>query len=170
MRCLVDIDPTIGGSRTIIYNILNFEEYVLNLCSKVNEKVRAFSRRWYYIDNKQTSILCNTNYCTLIRMLSSKTVSNEINRTHKRPLRVLHKDDNLLFDVRLKRHKNPYQEPSKTNIRGIQSSEIFKPIIPLGFFKNYIAAFDFEPEILPLQKTCIIGMARIVRKILDIID
>ena len=126
MRCLVDIDPTIGGSRTIIYNILNFEEYVLNLCSKVNEKVRAFSRRWYYIDNKQTSILCNTNYCTLIRMLSSKTVSNEINRTHKRPLRVLHKDDNLLFDVRLKRHKNPYQEPSKLIL------EVFKALKSLN--------------------------------------
>ena len=35
-------------------------------------------------------------------------------------------------------------------------------------FKNYIAALDFEPGIQPLQKACLIGTARIVRKVLDI--
>ena len=37
-------------------------------------------------------------------------------------------------------------------------------------FKNYIAALDFEPGIQPSQKACLIGTARMVRKILDIRD
>ena len=37
-------------------------------------------------------------------------------------------------------------------------------------FKNYIAALDFEPGIQPLQKACLLGTAKIVRKVLDIRD
>ena len=35
-------------------------------------------------------------------------------------------------------------------------------------FKNYIAALEFDPGVQPLQKACLIGTARIVRKVLDI--
>ena len=35
-------------------------------------------------------------------------------------------------------------------------------------FKSYIAALDFDPGVQPLQKACLIGTARIVRKVLDI--
>ena len=37
-------------------------------------------------------------------------------------------------------------------------------------FKNYTATLDFEPGIQQLQKACIIGTFRIVRKVLDIRD
>ena len=83
---------------------LNFDNHILELCSKVNKKVSAFSRIRTYRDNKQANILCKTtvlanfNYCPLIWMLSSKAANKEINRTHKRALRVLHKNNNLSFD------------------------------------------------------------------------
>ena len=83
---------------------LNFDNHSQELCSKVNKKVSAFSRIRNYLDNKQANILCKTtvlanfNYCPLISMFSSKAASNEINRTHKRALRVLHKNNNLSFD------------------------------------------------------------------------
>ena len=63
----------------------------------------AFSRIRNCLDNNQADILCKTtvlenfNYCPLIWMLSSKAANKEINRTHKRALRILHKDNNLSF-------------------------------------------------------------------------
>ena len=35
-------------------------------------------------------------------------------------------------------------------------------------FKSYIASLDFDPGVQPLQKACLIGTARILRKVLDI--
>ena len=39
---------------------LNFDKHILELCSKVNQKVSAFSRIRNYLDNNQTNILCET--------------------------------------------------------------------------------------------------------------
>ena len=83
---------------------LNSDKHILELCGKVNNKVSAFSRVRNYLDNNQADILCKTtvlanfNYSPIIWMLSSKAVNKEINRTHKRALRALHKDNNLSFD------------------------------------------------------------------------
>ena len=83
---------------------LNFDNHILELCSKVNKKMSAFSRIRNYLDNKQANILCKTtvlanfNYCPLIWMFSFKAANNEINRKHKRALRVLHKNNNSSFD------------------------------------------------------------------------
>ena len=49
------------------------------------------------------TVLENFNYCPLIWMFSSKAANKEINRTHKRALRVLHKDIYVSFDTCLQR-------------------------------------------------------------------
>ena len=48
-------------------------------------------------------MLANFNNCPLIWVFSSKAAHKEINRTHKRALRVLHKDNNASFDMCLQR-------------------------------------------------------------------
>ena len=64
----------------------------------------AFSKIRNYLDNNHSDILCkntvlaNFNYCPLIWMLSSIAANKEMNRTYKRALRGMHKDNNLSFD------------------------------------------------------------------------
>ena len=66
---------------------LKCDKHIIELCSKVNKKARAFSRVRNYLVIKHGDILCKTtvlanfNYCPLIWMLSSKNTKNEINRT-----------------------------------------------------------------------------------------
>ena len=67
---------------------LRFDKYILELCCKVNKKVSALFRIRNYLDNNQANILCET---TVLANLN-------YNRTHKRALWVLHKDNNLTFD------------------------------------------------------------------------
>ena len=87
------------------------------------------------------------------------------------------------FDTRVKQkeeEKLEHYNDLKYQILKMRKDEVKRvAIIPvvigaLGVvsknFKNYIAALDFEPGVQPLQKTCIIGTARIVRKVLDIRD
>ena len=100
---------------------LNFDKHILELCGKVNRKVSAFSRLRNYLDNTQARLLCNTtvlanfNYCPLIWMFSSKAANKEINRTHKRALRVLHKDYDASFDRCLLR-----EEDTTIHIKNLQ--------------------------------------------------
>ena len=88
---------------------LNFDKHILELCGKVNKKVSVFSRLRNYLDDTQAKLLCKTtvlanfNYCPLIWMFSSKAANNEINRTNKRALRVLHKEYDASFELCLQR-------------------------------------------------------------------
>ena len=50
---------------------------------------------------------------------------------------------------------------------------IIIPVVigPLGIvtknLENYLSKIDFAPGIEPLQKTCLLGTARVLRKVLD---
>ena len=69
----------------------------------------AFSRLRNYLDDTQAKLLCKTtvlanfNYFPLIWLFSSKAANNEINRAHKRALRVLHKEYDSSFELCLQR-------------------------------------------------------------------
>ena len=75
---------------------LSFDEHIHELCGKVNGEVNAFSRLRNYLSDTQVKLLCKTtawanfNYYPLIWLFSSKVPNNEVNRTHKRALRMLH--------------------------------------------------------------------------------
>ena len=74
---------------------VKFEKHVKTLCQKVCKKVSAFSRIAPYMDKKKrkilhhTFIMSNFNYCPFIWMLCGKTQNKEIDRVHKRALRIL---------------------------------------------------------------------------------
>ena len=51
-------------------------------------------------------VLSNFNYCPLIWLFSTKAANNEINRTHKRALRILLKDYDSSFDELLEKSES----------------------------------------------------------------
>ena len=79
------------------------------LCSKVNKKVSAFARLNNYISREQALTVCNAvilsnfNYCPLIWLFCNKGANKEVDRTHKRALRILYKDYESSFETLLAR-------------------------------------------------------------------
>ena len=74
---------------------LKFDQYVTKLCQRANNETSAFSRVSSYSNEKQSLLLYNSfiiskfNYCLLIWMFCGKVANNELNRTHKRVLRIV---------------------------------------------------------------------------------
>ena len=95
--------------RVEIDNRLKFDKHIKALCSKANMKINAFSRLNTYISREQASLICNavlqsnSNYCLLIWLFCNKDANKEINRTHKRVLRMLYKDYECPFEILLTR-------------------------------------------------------------------
>ena len=77
---------------------LKFEKNVKTLCQKVCKIVSAFSTVVPYMDEKKrkilyhTFIMSNFNYCPLIWMCRGKHQNKEIDRVHKKALRILFND------------------------------------------------------------------------------
>ena len=90
---------------------LNFENHILNICSKVSKKLNALDRIAGYITLEKRRMLFKAfiesqiNYCSLIWMLHSRTMNNKINRLHERSLRILHSDQSSTFEELLERDK-----------------------------------------------------------------
>ena len=90
-------------------NKLKFNNHVKTLCSKVNKKIGASSRLNAYISREQALTICNAvilsnfNYCPLIWLFCNKGANKEIDRTHKRALRILYKEYECPFETLLTR-------------------------------------------------------------------
>ena len=88
---------------------LKFEQHVAQLCQKANNKISAFSIVSSYLNEKQSLLLYNSfimsqfNYCPFIWMFCGKVANNELNRTHKRALRILFNDYTSTFNELLHR-------------------------------------------------------------------
>ena len=88
---------------------LNFKQHVQSICKKASNKVRAFSRIAQNLDYEKSTILYNSfilsnfNYCPLIWMFCGKTSNDDINRLHKRALRVLLDDYESTFEELLRK-------------------------------------------------------------------
>ena len=86
---------------------LKFDDHVKSLCLKANRNVSAPSWAAKVIDPPKCKLLYdslvmpNFRYCPLIWMLCGRTANKEINRIHKRALRILLKDFYASFDERL---------------------------------------------------------------------
>ena len=69
----------------------------------------AFGRLRSYLGEQKSKLLLNSvvmsnfSYCPLIWLFCSKVANNEINRTHKRALRTLHRDYESMFEELLDR-------------------------------------------------------------------
>ena len=92
-----------------IDSMLNFNQHVQLICRKASKKVRAFSRIAPDLEYEtnvmlyNSFVLSNFNYCPLIWMFNGKSSNNEINRIHKRALRVLLDDYVSTFEELLQK-------------------------------------------------------------------
>ena len=88
---------------------LKFDTLVHGIYKKANQTLHAFGRLRPYLGNYKLKlllsavILSNFSYCLLIWLFYSKTANNEINRTHKRALRILYRDYKSTFEELLER-------------------------------------------------------------------
>ena len=98
----------------IINSKLKLDEHVKSLCLKANRNVSALSRVAKIVDQPKCRLLYNSfvmsnfRYSALIWMFCGKTANNEINRVHKRALRiVLRAMMHLLMSCLLKMKRKP---------------------------------------------------------------
>ena len=87
-----------------IDNALKFDTHVNGICNKSNKKLHAFGRLRPHLGNDKSKlllsavVLLNFSYCPLIWLFRSKTANNEINRTHRRALKILYRDYESKFE------------------------------------------------------------------------
>ena len=86
-----------------IDNKLKFNEHVLGLLKRGNQKFHALSRISKFLCKDKLKLIIKTfiesqfNYCPLVWMFHSRTLNTMINRLHERALRLVYKDDNLTY-------------------------------------------------------------------------
>ena len=86
-----------------IDNALKFDTHVHRISKKANQILHAFGRLRLHLGNEKLKLLLNAvglsnfSYCLLIWLFCSKTVNTDINRTHKHPMRILHRDYESTF-------------------------------------------------------------------------
>ena len=138
-----------------IDNELNFTAHIQNLCSKENRKITAFSRLNTYISRPQAILICNAvvlsnfNYCPLIWLFSTKAANNEINRTHKRSLRILLKDYDYSFDELLEKSESVKihdQNLQKLVIEIYKTMKNLNPSYIWEFHERKVVKYDLRTE------------------------
>ena len=105
----IDVVSSVKLLGITIDSKLKFDQHVAKLCQKANNKISAFSRISHYLNEKQSRLLYNSfimsqfNYCRLIWMFCGKVANNDLNRTHKRALRILLNDYTSTYNELLHR-------------------------------------------------------------------
>ena len=90
--------------RITIDRDLKFDKYVLNFCSKANQKLRALSRMAQFLSfNKRRTLFkafveSQFIYFLIVWMFHSRRTNNKINMLHERALITVYDDDVLTFD------------------------------------------------------------------------
>ena len=82
---------------------LTFKDHIKNMCARANSKTMAFRRLRKFISLNKAKLIYNAfilstfNYCPILWMFCTKSLNALINRTHKKALRVLYKNNE--FDL-----------------------------------------------------------------------
>ena len=123
---------------------LNFNDHVVKICKKGNQKLHALARVSRYLSKDKLRILMKTfvesqfNYCPLVWMFHNRTINNKINRLHERALRIVYKNENLSFQELLEKdgavtiHDRNLQRLAtemykvKNNLSPLPMQELFK--------------------------------------------
>ena len=83
---------------------LTFTKHIANICSLANNRLRALTRTRRYLSKEQTKYLSEAyiisafKYCPLIWMFCNKTSNNQINKIHKRSLRLVYEMQDANFE------------------------------------------------------------------------
>ena len=153
---------------------LKFTDHVKSLCTKTSRKVTAFSRVAKLLDFKKARLLYNAfimsslSYCPLIWMFCGKTANKEINRIHKRALRILFNDYEASFEELLQR--NNEQTVHTKNLHKLMT-EVYKslncqsPAFMQDLFIRKEVTYDLRAKDLlqlPKARTVLNGLNSIV--------
>ena len=131
-----------------IDNKLKLNKHIHELCLKVNQKVSAFARLNTYLSPDQATKICSTiilsnfNYCPLVWLFCSENANREINRAHKRCLRVFYQDYESSLQLLLSRDN--HQTIHVKNLQKLMT-EIYKSINKLN--PSYLWEFHERKEI-----------------------
>ena len=96
----------------LIDHKLTFENHLLNIVQKVNQKLQALARISKYIPRKKLRIIMKAfvssqfAYCPLIWMFHSRQINHKINKLHERALRIVYNDHFSSFEELLSKDKS----------------------------------------------------------------
>ena len=101
---------------------LTFTKHIANICSLANNRLRALTRIRSYLSTEQTKYLSEAyimsafKYCPLIWMFCNKTSNNQINKIHKRTLRLVYIMQDANFEDLLLKYNswNVYESNTHT--------------------------------------------------------
>ena len=108
-----------------------FTKQIANVCSLANNRLRALTRIKRFLSTEQTKYLSEAyimsafRYCPLIWMFCNKTLNNQINKIHKRTLRLVYEMEDANFEYLLL--KNNSSNVYENNIHTLLT-EIYKSI------------------------------------------
>ena len=137
---------------------LNFNSYIKEICSKVNQKTSAFSKLRDYIGEKKaklslkTVVMSNFQYCSLIWLFCSIAANDLIKRITKRAMRVTYNSDNeetlyalLQRDGALTIHKKNLQKLMVGTYKTINHLNL--PYM-WELFTKLVVEYDFRIKVL----------------------
>ena len=116
---------------------LTFHKHIISLCSKANQKLSALARKAKYltIDKRETLlnsfITAQFNYCSLIWMCHSRTLSNKINRIQERALRIVYNDHKSNFKEILERDHSFTIHERNTQYLAIEAYKVKNGLSPV---------------------------------------
>ena len=142
---------------------LSFNKHISNLCSTASNRLRALARIRKFLSLEQAKrlseayIMSPFKYCPLIWMFCNKNANNQINKIHKRSLRLVYQlEDENFEDLLIKDNSSTIHE---SNIQTLLI-EIYKslnhisPIIMREFFDLKVTPYSLRNNnLLKLPKT-----------------
>ena len=160
----------------LIDNKLTFKQHVSKICKNANNKLSAINRLRNLINTSQTKSLINTHvlsyffYCPLIWMFLNKNENEQINKVHKRSLKIIHNNYSSNFEELLL-----IDDSTKIHTRHLRMlmTEIYKitnnlsPELLSHMFKQKNVKYNMRDNLilqLPVAKTNTFGINSLVFK------
>ena len=139
----------------IIDEKLTFTRHIANICSLANKRLRTLTRIRRLLSTEQTKYLSEAyvlsafKYCPLIWMFCNKTSNNQINKIHKRTLRLVYQMEDTNFeDLLLKDNSwNVHENNIRTLLIEIYKSiNNLSPPIMKDFFDLKNTRYDLRSK------------------------
>ena len=146
-----------------IHEKLTFMRHIANICNLANNRLRALTRIRRFLSAEQVKYLSEAyimsafKYCPLIWMFCNKTSNNQINKIHKRTLRLVYEMEDANFeDLLLKDNSwNVHENNIHTLLIEIYKSiNNLSPAIMKYFFDLKNTRYDLRSkQLLKLPET-----------------
>ena len=153
-------DRTDKGGSLLLYiqelgvyfdNKLNFEYHLETLCKKAGQKLHALIRVSSFMSLQQQKIIMNAfitsqfGYCPLIWMCHSRKMHRQIDKIHKRGLRIVYMDNVSSFDELLVKSISVYI-PEICNILLLKSIRPLSSSLMSEIFRTKKSNYSFRND------------------------